>query len=186
MGPPCIEFPRSLARALRAVFRRSAWAEAARGLPPPVVFSAGAGGLLAHSQANGLAVAYRRPGPDPPCLLALRGDALRDWEGRGDAPVRLEASGPGRASARWDDAGVPRTAEYELIEPDKLAPPPPEPVGWMPGGPGLLNALHEAARTAADVAVRYALGHIQLRGKSGEAAAADGKQLLLQSGFRFP
>jgi hypothetical protein len=181
-----IEFPRSLARALRAAFRRSAWARAGRGLPPPAVFSAGDGGLLVHTQADGLAAQYRRPGPGRPCLLALPGDALRDWEGRGDAPVRLGPAGPGRASARWDDAGVPRAAEYDLIGPDKLPPPPPEPVGWLPAGPGLLDALYEAARTAAQAAVRYALGHVQLRGKSGEAAATDGKQLLLQSGFRFP
>jgi hypothetical protein len=181
-----IEFPRSLARALRAVFRRSAWADAARGLPPPVVFRAGDGGLLVHTQANGLAVAYRRPGPERPGLLALKDDALRDWEGRTGAPIRLEATGPGQASARWDDAGVPRAAEYDLAEPDKLTPPPPEPKEWIAAGAGLIDALHEAARTAAEVAVRFALGHVQLRGRSGEVAATDGKQLLVQGGFRFP
>jgi hypothetical protein len=181
-----IEFPRSLARAVRAVFRRSAWASAPRALPPPVVFSAGDGGLLIHTQAGGLAAQHRRPGPGRPCLLALPGDALKDWEGRGDAPVRLEPVAPGQASARWDDAGVPRAARYDLAAPDKLAPPPPEPREWRPAGPGLLAALHEAARTAGEVAGRYSLGRVQLRGRAGEVVATDGKRLLIQGGFRFP
>jgi hypothetical protein len=35
-------------------------------------------------------------------------------------------------------------------------------------------------------AIRYAVDHIQLRGKTGEIVATDGRQLLVQSGFEFP
>jgi hypothetical protein len=35
-------------------------------------------------------------------------------------------------------------------------------------------------------AIRYAVDHIQLRGRSGEIVATDGRQLLVQSGFEFP
>ena len=52
--------------------------------------------------------------------------------------------------------------------------------------PELLRALHDAGETTSPDSTRFSLGHLQLRGTSGTIAATDGRQLLVQSGFRFP
>jgi hypothetical protein len=46
--------------------------------------------------------------------------------------------------------------------------------------------LADASSSAARESVRYAVSNIQLRGRPGEIIATDGRQLLLQSGFKFP
>ncbi|MSR55618.1 MAG: hypothetical protein EXS09_20390 [Gemmataceae bacterium] len=49
-----------------------------------------------------------------------------------------------------------------------------------------LEALHEAWKTSAREASKYAMTCVQLRGKRGEVIATDGKQALIQNGFKFP
>ncbi len=46
--------------------------------------------------------------------------------------------------------------------------------------------MHVAAETTDRESSRYALGCIQLRGRSGQIVATDGRQLLVQSDFVFP
>ncbi len=50
----------------------------------------------------------------------------------------------------------------------------------------LISALKEASETADPLAVRMALGCLELCGETGEIAATDAHQLLLQKGFIFP
>ena len=52
--------------------------------------------------------------------------------------------------------------------------------------PQLLRALHDAGETTSPDSTRFSLGYLQLRGTSGTIAATDGRQLLVQGGFRFP
>ena len=52
---------------------------------------------------------------------------------------------------------------------------------------GFLTVLDEACRTAGkEPGGRFALTRIQLRGKRGDVVATDGRQLLVQGGFRLP
>lgn len=48
------------------------------------------------------------------------------------------------------------------------------------------KALADGSACAATESLRYSIEKLQLRGKSGEIVATDGRQLLIQSGFRFP
>ena len=50
----------------------------------------------------------------------------------------------------------------------------------------LLDALAEAAATTDEGSTRYALDCLQLKGATGEVVATDGRQILIQGGFRFP
>jgi hypothetical protein len=98
----------------------------------------------------------------------------------------LEVVAPGKGSARWSDGGVARAAEFEAVLPSTLPDFPQEPARLQPLPANFVPAYVEAVRTTARESVRYALSHVQLRGKSGELVATDGKQLLVQGGFNFP
>jgi hypothetical protein len=52
--------------------------------------------------------------------------------------------------------------------------------------PDFLVALDAAARCASRNQGRYAIHYVQLRGRDGAVIGTDGRQLLLQRGFRFP
>jgi hypothetical protein len=122
---------------------------------------------------------------DEPAVLTVPLQAFADAAGR-DAPlVQFTAVGPGKVRARWLDLGVPQVREYDVPE---TAPPPfpTAPEAWTDPGPDFLRALGDAADTTSPHDVRYALSRLQLRGKAGEIAASDGRQLLLRRGFRFP
>jgi hypothetical protein len=56
----------------------------------------------------------------------------------------------------------------------------------VPNEPGLLSSLHESMQTASKEAGRFATGHVLLKGKTGELIGTDGRQLLIQGGYRFP
>src|SRR5207245_8412254 len=107
-------------------------------------------------------------------------------EGRSDASASLERTDQGTIRVQWQDGIVPQLAEYEVGDPDKVTPFPDLPEQTLPNEPGLWKALADASQSAAREGIRYALDRIQLRGSTGSIVATDGKQLLLQAGFRFP
>ena len=179
---------RRQARRLRSVLRRHTLGIGHRGLVPPLVIGPNpiAGITVRHRQAA-LAVQCVLPGAhfdDRPVAVPL--DALADLEGPDDTPIELEAAAPGRTVARWSDRGIPQVREYAVPEVAGLPPFPGLPEG-MEACPGdLLAALAEAAATTEAGSARYALECIQLRGDSGEVVATDGRQILVQGGFRLP
>jgi hypothetical protein len=178
-----IEIPRSLARRLRAVFRRCA-RQAKLAHPPAVLFQTSREGLWARLPGPDVAVAYHQPGGHAAAAeLAVPLIALDDFAGRGDEPVVLEDGGDGRVQARGGDAGVPQQRSYEVTDRDKLPAFPAAPARWSRNEPALLGALAEAAQVAADSAGRYALSCLQLGGSQGRVAATDGRQLFIQEGF---
>jgi len=182
-----ITITRRQARRLRAVFRRHALGIAHKGLVPPLVFRADSGGLSVRHLQAALAVECLLPGNDrPDGTIALPLDALADVEGKDDTPIVLEAAAPGRTVARWDDRGIPQTKEYAAPEFSGLPPFPGSPTSFETSTPELLDALAEASATTDEGSTRYALDCLQLKGDTGEVIATDGRQILIQGGFRFP
>ncbi len=186
--PTMITITRRQARRLRAVFRRHALGIAHRGSVPPLVFRADPdAGLRVRHLLPDLAVECLLPGTDrPEEMIALPLDALADFEGKDDVAVILEAPTPGRTVVRWGDRGIPQSREYAIPEVSCLPafPEPPEVFETCPAG--LLDALAEAVETTDEGSTRYALDCIQLKGSTGEVVATDGRQILIQGGFRFP
>jgi hypothetical protein len=183
-----ITITRRQARQLRAVFRRHALGIAHKGLVPPLVFRADpdAGLRVRHHQAA-LAVECVVAGdfrPDESIAIPL--DALAEFEGRDDAAVAFEAVAAGRTVARWEDRGIPQTREYGVSDPAVLPPFPGSPAASESCPADLLDALAEAAATTDAGSTRYDLGCLQLRGSTGEVVATDGRQVLIQGGFRMP
>jgi hypothetical protein len=176
-----ITIPRALARTGRAVFRRLA---GRAGPPPAVELLAGAAGLRLRCQTPEVAAEYHLPGGHPDASLVLPLAALADCEGRDDSPVTLRPSGKA-VEARWESAGVPHLREYATAD-QKRADWPEPPARFTANPASLLAALAEAVRTASKEPARFALHRLLLRGRAGELVASDGKQVLVQGGFRFP
>jgi hypothetical protein len=177
-----IQIPRSLVRQLRAVFRRSA---SKTSFPPVVSFHAGDDGRRIRLHHGTALAGFSQPGQWPVETLALPATALADFEGRTDAVVTLERHGSS-ILARWDDGSLPREMEYEGKDAAALPAFPDLPGNLVSNEPGFLKALADASQCTAREAIRYAVNQIQLRGKSGQVVATDGRQLLVQSGFQFP
>jgi hypothetical protein len=179
-----IEISRSLARQLRAVFRRIASRGTTIG-QPTIVLQAGSDGLDIRLPGWDFAVAYHRPGNFASEELALPLSALEEFAGKGHESVTLQAAGPGRVQAQWQDSGIPQSNEYAIDEAKKPTPFPQPPSQWTSNGPELLGALRDAIETTDDSPVRAGLGCVQLVGSSGRIAATNGKPLLIQEGHRF-
>jgi hypothetical protein len=177
------------ARALRGAFRRAVLGIPRRGANSPLVLRADGAKLRAQHRYTGLVVEYVQDAPGvAPEAVALPPDALREFEGRDDTPVALEAVAPDRTVVRWSDRGIPQSREYEVVPVDRLAPFPEPPAEWSDAPPGLPDALAEAAAIACHGSTRYALGCVQIRQRDGghEVIATDGCKLLIRGGFTLP
>jgi hypothetical protein len=181
-----IALPRALARQYRAVLRRSLMDQESRGSWPLVLCRAGKDGLVLQACQGDMALRYHLEGARQPEAIAFRASVLAEFEGRRDDPVELEQLSFGKGQARWTDGGVPRVIDLETVTPDSVPEFPALPKRWTPLPTGFLRALDEVARTTARESARFALTRLQLRGKTGEIIATDGRQLLLQGGFTFP
>ena len=175
---------RRLASRLRSVFRQ-ALNLTSRSMRHPVYLEGGPHGLhIRCCRKDQAAVQYQLDGQHPAETFAVPFELLSDVEGRKDESVKLELQ-QNRVLAQWRDGSVPQLVAHDVLdsEPDNW-PPPAESLEENP--PRLLKALADAYQATDPESSRYALGCIQLQGKSGKIAATDGRQILLQSDFTFP
>jgi hypothetical protein len=181
-----IALPRALARQFRAVLRHSLMDQEPRGSWPLVLCKTGKDGLTLQACQGDMALRYHLAGTRSPEAIAFRASVLAEFEGRRDDPVELEQVAFGKGQARWTDGGVPRAIDLETVVPESASEFPGLPRQFTPMPAGFLRALDEAAKTIARDSARFALTRLQLRGKTGEVVATDGRQLLVQGGFTFP
>jgi len=177
---------RSMARLVRAVFRK-ALGLTARDRLTAVLVESGAEGLLFKARTHNLAAEYHVPGQHPAETLTISIELLQDCEGCKDEPVQLNRIGKGTIEAQWQDGAIPQTRQYESGRTaEVLKDFPGSPADWAENSHELLAALKDAADTADQSAVRYATNTIQLRGGAGSIGATDGHHLLVQNGYKFP
>jgi hypothetical protein len=179
-----IVFPRFVARSCRAVFKRLLPRGRQLARSAAVGLSAGPDGLRFRCAAEEVAVEFLHPGPAAEVRLTVPLEALAECEGRtGEvAVIPLDAE---RCEVRWSQDGAARSrthAWHGRAVPDFPA----WPETFTESDPELLAALDRAVQTAATEGIRYALHRLQLRGTKGQVVASDGRQLLLEGGFRFP
>ena len=178
-----ITISRSLARQLRAVFRRAGLKP--RGtLSPPVSFVAGAEGLRIRAMSPDVAVEYHLPGEYPVDELTVALELLDDCQGKRDEPVTLESHPKKRTFASWRDGDVPQTIGY-AAEPVKR-PFPEIPATLTAVDPSFWPALRDAAECTDPSPTRFSLNNILLRGDGGRMCATDGRQIFQHGGFQFP
>ena len=177
-----ITITRRLAANLKAVLRR---AFGARGHGPAVCFTAAAGALTVKASSHDIAVEYSEPGDSTADAIWLPFQFLDDCAGKQDEPVHVE-SGKKHVTAQWRDGSVPQLVRYDAAKPRNADSFPVLPETFAENSPGILQALADAGDTCDPDSVRFALGHLQLRGKQGTIVATDGRQLLVQNGFQLP
>jgi hypothetical protein len=181
-----IAWSRAGARRFRAVMRLALREQGPRGAEPWVLCRAGPDGLNVQAGAGSVAVRCHHAGARPAEALAFRASVLAAFAGHQDDPVELEQIACGKGQARWSEGSEPRVLDLETVVPDRLPAFPRLPKQFTPMPAAFLGALAEAAKTTARESVRFALARLQLRGKTGEIVATDGRQLLVQGGFPFP
>ena len=180
-----IELTRVLVRQFRAVLRKSVPAADPRGPSPPVLCQADRRGLTLSCRQGSIGVRHHTPGSLPAGSVAVPFPVLAELESA-VGEITLEQTSPFKGRASWQSAGEPRVLDFDAADPATLPPAPESARNAVAMEPGFLAALDEAARTAGRDVVRFATNFIQLRGRDGAVVATDGRQLLLQAGFRFP
>lgn len=182
-----ITITRSLARQLRAVFRRAGIGKAHGGYGRRVLFLADRDTLRIRGLSCNAAVEYQaaHEGGTVQALLPL--DLLAACEGSRPDPVQLDFAVADKVTASWTDKRVPLVLDFATSTLDDTLPPfPPLPEAFASNEPPLWTALREAASTTDHQPHRFALSCLQLCGASGKIVATDGQQALVQSGFTFP
>lgn len=180
-----IQIPRSQMHQLRTIFRKLVKKPSST-KPPFVSFQTDRNGLRVRLHNIEVLAEFQQPGTFSPETISVPFESLSNLDGRGNGMVTLENTGPGTVQARWEEGGVPQVQDMDVKDAQDLAKFPSAPSTLTPVASGLLKALADASGSAARESVRYALQKIQLRGRSGEIVGTDGRQLLLQAGFRFP
>ena len=179
-----ITITRSLARRLRAVFRRAGF-KPRGGLAPPVAFHAGPDGLRIRSMTPDIALEYHLPGGFSAEELTVPLELFDDCQGKQDESVTLESgSKKNKTIASWRDSGIPQLIEYDAKPVKK--PFPEVPTTLSPVDAEFWPALRAAAECTDQSPSRYALHNLQLRGETGQVCAADGRQVYWHGGFQFP
>lgn len=178
-----ITVPRLAVRQFRTLLRHSVPTRYRMTLPW-VVFQADRNGLTVAAQHADAALAYHVAGNYSTDLVAVPAKALEAFEGR-TSEVTLEPKADGKVEARWSEKGLPRVVEYETTDPATFLKFPELPAKLTAMPAQFWGALADAMQTAAREDVRFTVSKVQLRG-TGQIAATDGRQMLLQSGFSFP
>lgn len=180
-----IQVPRSVLKRFRQLCRRGGLHKFRRDSQGPLLtVSGGPEGYRIRAASPDVAIEYHDSAPSDPVTIRLPLDAFDACEGREDALVTFENRADSRVLLSWINGGVPR--QHEVDQPKADAVTFPElPATFTPNEPRLWQALHDAAATTDESSTRYALACLHLRGKSGTIEATDGRQVLVQSNFRF-
>jgi hypothetical protein len=176
-----ITITRNLARHLRSVIRRAL--HVTPSCQPAIHFLAGSDGLRVQARNREAAIQYHQAGEFPAERFLVPYELLADCEARKEEPIELTAEG-NRVLASWRDGAVQQVVRYAVPR-VKEEPFPAEPDNFVANEPDLWHALRDAGQVTDEDSPRYALACLQLRG-SGQIAATDGHQALLQAGFHFP
>jgi hypothetical protein len=178
---------RAAARRFRTLLRRSVLAAAPRGPCPTIVAMADSEAITLQAVQGNVGLSLQiSSSPGTSGQMAFPGELLATVEGPGDSSVSFDLVMPTTGRAQWDDKGVPRVVEFDIVPADKVPARLPIPKRFITLPPTFLEVLDDACRTAARLQKRHAIDHVQLCGKTGNLVATDGKQLLLQGGFRWP
>lgn len=177
-----IAFPRILARDVRAMCRRVFGSSACRELWLRLVTTDRE--LRIQAVAPDTALEYRVAENFKPGELLVPFDFMEACQASDNDLVSFTTAGNG-VRALWCDRGVPW--QRNAGKPSKKLSAFPGPVSeTVANEPGFRQALCDVAACTDTENSRYALGCVQLDGERGQIAATDGRQLIVQTGYRFP
>jgi hypothetical protein len=171
---------------VRVVVRRCVASTDRRETDPAIVIRGGRSGVTLSAVIGEIAVICVEPGKCPDDMLIIPSSALAEFEGNGNDHVRLEPNEDGRGLASFGEAGSPQVRSFALALRERLPSFPALPDPFHPVEPGLLQALHDTTRTAAEEAIKFALNRVLLQGAKGTLVGTDSKQMLVVHGFHLP
>lgn len=182
-----LQLMRLQARALRSLFRRSVLGIRHRGSIPPLVLRFEDSQLRAQYRYGELALECRLPlGRTADGAVAIPFEALDYCASRDETWIEFQTPAPGTTLLAWQDRGIPQTRSCVVDKPERWPAWPEIPDRFETNPPAFLAVLAAAVDTTELDPVRYATDCVRLCGKTGAICATDGRQLLLQRGFRFP
>jgi hypothetical protein len=133
-----------------------------------------------------VALEYRVPHAGAPIEFYCQIDLLDACQGTsGSDPVQFEMLAGNMLRASWQERGIPWQREAEALPAERMGQFPALPANQASNPPELLVALVAASACVERQSGRYALGCLQLDGQQGRILSTDGRQALVQSGFRF-
>jgi len=179
-----LTIPRSVLRRFRTLCKRGGLHKSPVTGGPVVTFVGGFDGCRIQAASADIAIEYHEPGDRTPETVRLPLAALEVCEGRDDDLVTIDVGSDDQVRITWTDRGVPRESEQVQPQPEQGAFPSAPPTS-VANGSDLWTALGDAVATTDPQSSRYALGCLHLRGSHGRIEATDGRQVLVQSGYRF-
>jgi len=179
-----LTIPRSVLRRFRTLCKRGGLHKSPVAGGPIVTFVGGFDGCRIQAASTDVAIEYHEPGDCSPETIRLPLAALEVCEGRDDGLVTIEAHTGEQVRLSWNDRGVPRESEQLQPQPGRGAFPSAPPTS-VANGSELWAALGDAVTTTDPQSSRYALGCLHLRGALGRIETTDGRQVLVQAGYRF-
>lgn len=136
-----ITITRSLARQLRAVFRRAAIGRAYGGYGPRALLLADGNTLRVRGMCHHVAVEYQATHEGSPVEALLPFDVLDACEGSRPDSVQLDFAVANKVTASWTDKRVPVLLDFSTSTPDyTLLPFPSLPETFTSNEPGLWTA----------------------------------------------
>jgi hypothetical protein len=178
-----IVIPQSILRDCYSVFRRAVPNSTTARSTASVHIVGGRDGLRLRMVGDVSIEFYHRTSAEA-VTFSIPLNALSDCAGRGNGSVTFQSSRDGRVQASWEQSGIPNRRDYTAS--GRVVEFPAWPGRDLGNKPSLLSALDAAMQIPVGGAGRISLTHIQLRGKEGDICATDGRQLLIQGGFKFP
>lgn len=181
-----IAVPRREAARFRAALRRCVVGRP-RGLAPPIGCQQTRETLTLSAILGETAISLSVPAIErSPARIVIPFAILEAIENASADVAVLEEVAGGGVRCRWQEGNESKEANGDS-SPDATAPFPklPLPSSWQTESSSLLAALHACGKTAArEPNSRYAMNRLQWRGKEGQLAATDGRELLVWGGFR--
>lgn len=158
-----------------------------RSLAPPIALQRNPDSLTLSARLEEVAISLCLVEcAGPPTRLVIPFTTLAAIEGN-SGEVTLEETEPGRVHCQWVERGGPRGLDAEAIPDTAQALEVPSSPTLHPVDPTFLHALHACGQTASREATpRFALTRLQIRGREGQVAGTDGRQLLLWGDFTLP
>lgn len=179
-----IALARAELRRFRLVTRRCVVPGRPRDHSLPIRLTAEGGTVTLTAHLVDVVVALRVPAAEPGSgSIVLPLADLERFEGSDSSPVFFKPESKDRVAIQWKEGANDRSAEFDVMATDREWPEEPEHLISLP--PSFPLALHEAGRSTDREPGKYASNRLQIRGKAGQIVATDGKQALIQGGFKF-
>ena len=175
---------RSVLRRFRTLCRRGGLHKSPVAGGPVVTFVGGADGCRIRAASTDVAIEYHEPGDRPPETIRLPLAALEALRGARRRP-RHDRRRLRRSSSALVDRSRRASRERAGATEAWGTSFPAAPTTSVANGSELWTALGDAVATTDPQSSRYALGCLHLRGALGRIETTDGRQVLVQSGYRF-